>query len=316
MISALQASRADALPQLSRAQQAVGRGAETREPARDQALSPGFRETRGSTVAGGTLIAAQIAASEENPTTEKPGTDPKQSTTTGTELTEQEREQIKELQARDREVRAHEQAHATAGGQYAGAPEYEMEKGPDGRSYAVGGHVSISTSPVAGDPEATIAKMDVVKRAALAPVEPSGADRSVAADAESKRADARSELNSIRAEERKVALEESRDKPESGDTSIPEGDGARAAEQNSADASAVPGTARASTGAGDEGDRGFPDDESERDFSDRSARSDRREDDAISRDFAAFLNQSGSERARADLQPGLSSQRQSIDIRL
>ena len=316
MIGALQTSRADGLPQVARAQQSVGRGAETREPSRDPAVPSGFRETRGASVAGGTLIAAQIAASEENRTTEKPGTDPKQSTTTGTELTEQEREQIKELQARDREVRAHEQAHATAGGQYAGAPEYEMEKGPDGRSYAVGGHVSISTSPIAGDPEATIAKMDVVKRAALAPVEPSGADRSVAADAESKRADARSELNAIRAEEQKAALEDSPGKSEPEDDSIPQSDGARAADQRPVDPQTVPGSGPASDFERDEGDRGLSDDGSVRGISDRSARSDRREDDAISRDFAAFLNQSGSQRARADLQPGLSTQHQGIDIRL
>lgn len=316
MIGALQTSRADGLPQVARVQQSVGRGAETREPTRDPAVPSGFRETRGTTVAGGTLIAAQIAASEAGRTTGKPGTDPKQSTTTGTELTEQEREQIKQLQARDREVRAHEQAHATAGGQYAGAPEYEMEKGPDGRSYAVGGHVSISTSPIAGDPEATIAKMDVVKRAALAPVEPSGADRSVAADAESKRADARSELNAIRAEEQKAALEDSPGKSGTEDDSIPQSDGARAADQRPVDPQAVPGSGPASDFERDEGDRGLGDDESERGISDRSARSDRREDDAISRDFAAFLNQSGSERARADLQPGLSTQHQGIDIRL
>ena len=316
MIGALQTSRADGLPQVARAQQSVGRGAETREPTRDPAVPPGFRETRGVTVAGGTLIAAQIAASEAGRTTGKPGTDPKQSTTTGTELTEQEREQIKELQARDREVRAHEQAHATAGGQYAGAPEYEMEKGPDGRSYAVGGHVSISTSPIAGDPEATIAKMDVVKRAALAPVEPSGADRSVAADAESKRADARSELNAIRAEEQKAALEDSPGKSEPEDDSIPQSDGARAADQRPVDPQTVPGSGPASDFERDEGDRGLSDDGSVRGISDRSARSDRREDDAISRDFAAFLNQSGSQRARADLQPGLSTQHQGIDIRL
>lgn len=316
MIGALQTSRAEGLPQVSRAQQSAGRAAETREPARDPALPSGFRETRGSNVAGGTLIAAQIAASEESRTIEKPATDPKQSTTSGTELTEQEREQVKELQARDREVRAHEQAHATAGGQYAGAPEYEMEKGPDGRSYAVGGHVSISTSPIAGDPEATIAKMEVVKRAALAPVEPSGADRSVAADAESKRADARNELNAIRADEQQAALEESLGDSEAEDEAIRERDGARAAEQRSADAPAVPGLGPASADGRDEADRGGYGDESERDISGRSAQSDRREDDAISRDFAAFLNQSGTERTRADLQPGLATQRPSIDIRL
>lgn len=316
MIGALQAGRADGLAQVSRTQPSPGRGAETRETGRDAAQSPGFREARGSVVAGGTLIAAQIAASEESRTSEKPGTDPKQSATTGTELTEQEREQVKELQARDREVRTHEQAHATAGGQYTGSPEYEMEKGPDGRSYAVGGHVSISTSPVAGDPEATIAKMEVVKRAALAPAEPSGADRSVAADAESKRADARSELNSIRAEERKAALEESLDKSDAEDEAIREDDGASANEQNPVDAAAGPGFGLARSEDREAGDREPFGDGNEQDISGRSARTDRREDDTTARDFAAFLSQSGTDRTRADLQPGLSAQRQSIDIRL
>jgi len=108
---------------------------------------------------------------------------------------EQEQAQIDGLQARDREVRTHENAHAAAGGSYAGAPNYEYETGPDGQQYAVGGEVSIDTAPISGSPSATISKMETVIRAALAPAEPSGQDRSVAAAASKQRAEAQAQLN-------------------------------------------------------------------------------------------------------------------------
>ncbi|MDD9903810.1 MAG: putative metalloprotease CJM1_0395 family protein [Rhodospirillaceae bacterium] len=101
-------------------------------------------------------------------------------------LTEAEQREVERLKARDREVRAHERAHATVGGGIAGQPRYTFTTGPDGRQYAVGGEVSIDTSPVPGNPEATIRKMEQVKRAALAPTQPSSQDRRVAADAEAK----------------------------------------------------------------------------------------------------------------------------------
>lgn len=94
-----------------------------------------------------------------------------------------EQQELRELQARDQEVRAHEQAHAIVGGRYAGAPSYDYQQGPDGRRYAVGGEVQIDLAPVANDPQATIQKMQQVKAAALAPAEPSSADRSIAAEA-------------------------------------------------------------------------------------------------------------------------------------
>lgn len=94
-----------------------------------------------------------------------------------------EQKRIAELKARDQEVKVHEQAHAAIGGQYAGAPSYEYETGPDGQQYAVGGEVRIDVSEVPNDPRATIQKMQQVKAAALAPAEPSNADRSVAAQA-------------------------------------------------------------------------------------------------------------------------------------
>ena len=115
-------------------------------------------------------------------------------------LTDAEQREVAELAARDREVRAHEQAHANVGGRYAGAPSYQFERGPDGRSYAVAGQVSIDTSPVPNDPEATIAKAQIVRSAALAPAQPSAQDRAVAAQATALEIQARQELASQRAE--------------------------------------------------------------------------------------------------------------------
>lgn len=108
---------------------------------------------------------------------------------------EQEQQQIKELKARDTEVRIHEQAHASVGGQYAGSPSYEYQRGPDGTNYAVGGEVQIDVAEIPDDPQATIEKMQTVRAAALAPAEPSGADRSIAADATQKLAAAQAELS-------------------------------------------------------------------------------------------------------------------------
>ncbi|MFP4521204.1 MAG: putative metalloprotease CJM1_0395 family protein [Fibrobacterota bacterium] len=116
-------------------------------------------------------------------------------------LSDEEKKEVEELKKRDREVRNHEQAHVAAGGQYVkGGPTYEFQTGPDNKRYAVGGHVDIDTSPES-DPEKTIAKMQQVKRAALAPAEPSGADRAVAGKASSREAEARAELREEKQEE-------------------------------------------------------------------------------------------------------------------
>jgi hypothetical protein len=110
-------------------------------------------------------------------------------------LTPEEQQQVAELKARDQEVRTHEMAHVAAGGQYVtSGPSYEYEVGPDGRGYAVAGSVGIDTSPVSGDPEATIEKMQTVVAAAMAPAQPSGQDQKVAAAARQAEAKARAEL--------------------------------------------------------------------------------------------------------------------------
>lgn len=102
---------------------------------------------------------------------------------------------VRELSARDREVRAHEQAHVAAAGQYAtSGPHYNYQTGPDGRRYAIGGEVGIDTAVVPDDPQATLVKMQVVQRAALAPAEPSAQDMRVAADASQKAARARMDI--------------------------------------------------------------------------------------------------------------------------
>ncbi|PPD35490.1 MAG: hypothetical protein CTY19_00090 [Methylomonas sp.] len=103
--------------------------------------------------------------------------------------------QIEILKARDREVRSHEQAHLTAAGGLAiGGASFEFVTGPDGQRYAVGGEVSIDTSGVPGDPEATLRKAETIRRAALAPARPSSQDYSVASKATAMANQARLEM--------------------------------------------------------------------------------------------------------------------------
>jgi hypothetical protein len=105
----------------------------------------------------------------------------KSSTTT---LSDSEQTEIAKLKKIDSEVHAHEQAHMAAGGSLVkGGPTYSYTNGPDKKRYATAGEVSIDTSPVKDDPEATILKGERVKRAAMAPAQPSSQDYAVAAAA-------------------------------------------------------------------------------------------------------------------------------------
>lgn len=118
------------------------------------------------------------------------------------ELSEEDQKTVDELKKRDQEVRAHEQAHKTMGGQYViGGASFEYETGPDGKRYAVGGEVQIDVTPIKDDPEATIRKMQQVRKAALAPAKPSAQDRRVAALASQKMAEASRELNAQKSED-------------------------------------------------------------------------------------------------------------------
>ena len=101
------------------------------------------------------------------------------------EMTLADANELKRAQTRADKVVAHESAHALVGGTLMlGGATYQYEVGPDGETYETSGQSRIDMSPVPGNPQATIAKMQQVKRAAMAPLNPSGADRVVASQAD------------------------------------------------------------------------------------------------------------------------------------
>lgn len=119
-----------------------------------------------------------------------------------TQLNEAELALVRELKQRDLKVRQHEMAHLVASGGLAqGGPKFSYQRGPDGQNYAIGGHVSIDTSP-GKTPEETLQKAQMVLAAALAPADPSGQDLAVAAKASQMAVKARTELIQQQAAER------------------------------------------------------------------------------------------------------------------
>jgi len=148
-------------------------------------------------------VEEQLKAEQQNRLAEKEqseqqGSKSEQDKAEARQVEEQEIEEqkvVQQLQNRDREVRAHEQAHASAGGALAGAAKLNFVTGPDGKRYATSGEVSIDVSKVSGDPEATLRKLQQVQRAALAPAEPSSQDLKVAAQASIGITKARNEIN-------------------------------------------------------------------------------------------------------------------------
>ena len=166
-------------------------GAEQSEP-------PQTVKDEGAKVSGqppGSSEGVQQATSEPDGEAEGEKTEGAAPAGPGSDLPEEDQAEVKRLQERDREVRAHEQAHIAAGGRYVqGAAQFEYETGPDGRQYAVGGEVGVDASEVQDDSQATIQKAQVIRRAALAPAHPSGQDHRVAAAASRMEAKARQEL--------------------------------------------------------------------------------------------------------------------------
>ena len=87
------------------------------------------------------------------------------------------------LRSADAATRGHEALHFRAsGGLAVGLPQYEYVDGPDGRHYAVGGHVTVKTGASA-DPEKSQRDANTFYRAATAPGDVSGADMSGARSA-------------------------------------------------------------------------------------------------------------------------------------
>lgn len=120
---------------------------------------------------------------------------PKKSTQGNTtELSHEAQAQISILKARDAQVRQHEQAHrAASAGLDVSSASYTYQKGPNGVHYAVAGDVRIDTSP-GRTPEDTLARADMIRDAALAPADPSAADRRVALRAQQMAQQASAEL--------------------------------------------------------------------------------------------------------------------------
>ena len=132
----------------------------------------------------------------------KDKTDKEKKTTANSldKLTVEEQQQVLKLQARDTEVRSHEAAHQAAGGGLTGGASFTYQQGPDGKQYAIGGEVSISTQG-GSTPQEAIANARQVIAAAMAPGNPSGQDFAVASSARMMEIKAQQQLSKQQQEE-------------------------------------------------------------------------------------------------------------------
>lgn len=171
-------------------------------------ISPEARRLLGKTGTGAETESEAKAVNEANEQDRvasqgQTSTEPRKTSDPASELSPEEERLLQRLKQRDSEVRIHERQHlAAAGGYVKSGPVYDYTVGPDGKRYAVGGHVSLDMSPIPNNPEATIRKAQIIKKAALTPADPSAADRSVAALAANMELKARKQLQ---AEEVKTA---------------------------------------------------------------------------------------------------------------
>lgn len=94
----------------------------------------------------------------------------------GETLSPREEAERKALQRREEEIREHEEQHLRFGAEYAiGGVHYQQTIGPDGRWHPVHGRVQVDISPEYST-EATIDKLEAIRRSASAPNTPSGGD--------------------------------------------------------------------------------------------------------------------------------------------
>ena len=153
-------------------------------------METGFRQALSSPLP--TTPVRQADTSQRNPSADTSATPEKTiAAQDKASLRREEQRLVQALAARDREVHAHESAHVAVGRQYVvSGPSYTYQQGPNGRQYAIGGEVQLDVSAEA-EANATLNKAEIVRRAALAPVEPSAQDRLVAARATQLAAQAR-----------------------------------------------------------------------------------------------------------------------------
>ena len=140
--------------------------------------------------------ASNAKAGTSNSSSQPSSTDTNTSTAqTPAEKARQTRE-VAKLQTVDQSVRSHEAAHLAAAGALAtGGAQFTYETGPDGARYAVAGEVNITVSE-GRTPEETLQRAEQVRRAALAPADPSAQDLAVAAMASEMASKARQEIAS------------------------------------------------------------------------------------------------------------------------
>lgn len=92
------------------------------------------------------------------------------------------KKELEQFRQTEKEVIAHEMAHKAVGSGVTGPITYSHTIGPDNQRYIVAGEVSIDARSGA-TPEETVAILEKVRQAALAPAEPSPQDLRVAASA-------------------------------------------------------------------------------------------------------------------------------------
>ena len=125
-------------------------------------------------------------------------------------MTQEEMAMVKELQARDQEVRNHELAHQATGAGLTSGASFVYQMGPDGKRYAVGGEVSIQVGG-GNSPEDSIQRSKRILAAATAPTNPSPADIQVAMRATQILAQAQMEVAQERTETETKVQQKSQD---------------------------------------------------------------------------------------------------------
>lgn len=112
----------------------------------------------------------------------------------GRKLSQEEQKEVERIKRIDREVRRRELANRAVAGEYArGAVSFEYVTGPDGKKYAVEGHINIAVRSVPNNPKATIRKAQAIRKINLTSGNsPQG--RSVSAEVARMEREARMEL--------------------------------------------------------------------------------------------------------------------------
>ena len=101
----------------------------------DQSEQPPADVAGSTNAKAGSNASAKALSDEGKADTDEAG---EKTASSQNELSDEAQAVVAEMAARDREVRAHEQAHARVGGQYAGQPTYSYQEGPDGNNMQSG----------------------------------------------------------------------------------------------------------------------------------------------------------------------------------